>query len=214
MKKIILLLAFVLCVPQLSLAEDSLMDLATSPVRSAPPAPVVEKALVKEEVTTAQPKKKQVKKVSPKKKAPPQSMIRKKEEIGHGSMFREKKPEKSKETVKHYAPVSGDQDCQYLTAYQPGVDGDAEYKPGVDTEGKPVAAADMNTSVISPPKKIEFDLTVDMAKYMGITSPTGFEGKADMGKISVENGQIKFNGKSLESDAEAKLKAFCAKKAK
>lgn len=234
MKKIILLAVFVLCAAPLATAQDSLMDMATSPVSSAP---VVKQEPVKKPVTEVAkeaptekvvPKKEEMKKEPPKKKQKPkkkepkkvktQSMTRTKDELGKGSMIREKKEDKPKKekskTVKHYAPVLSDAECQYLTAYQPGVDGDAEYKPGVDAAGNPVAAADMSPSVIQPPEKIEFNLTVDMAKYAGITAPTGLEGQANVGKVSVENGQIKFNGKPLESEQEAKLKAFCADKAK
>src|SRR4051812_28656552 len=66
-------------------------------------------------------------------------MFRKKDEAETGSMFRPKKPDKSEKAV---LPAISDKDCQYLIAYQPKADGDAEYKPGVDAAGKPVLEAD------------------------------------------------------------------------
>jgi hypothetical protein len=105
------------------------------------------------------------------------------------------------------------QDCEFLAvAHQPSPD--TEYKPDVDVHGKPVMEADISPSVIKPPEKYSFDITVDTAKYMGLTVPAGVMGEAKMGTITVEKGQVKFNGNPLEGDAEAALKALCAEKDK
>jgi hypothetical protein len=112
-------------------------------------------------------------------------------------------------------PSLSAQECQYLVEYKPSVDGNADYQPGVDVHGKPVVEADISTSVIQPPEKYSFDLTVDVAKYIGLTKPTGVMGETKMGTITVEKGKVLFDGKPLESDAEAALRALCApKKAK
>jgi hypothetical protein len=104
------------------------------------------------------------------------------------------------------------QECQYLTEYQPHKDGSADYQPGVDVHGKPVVEADLTPSVIQPPAVYSFDLTVDVAKYMGLNTPTGLLGETKMGVITVDNGQVSFNGKPLEGDAVSALKALCAPK--
>jgi len=108
------------------------------------------------------------------------------------------------------APVVSAKNCQALVAYHPKVDGSVEYNPGADVHGKPVMEADLTPPVVLPPEKISFDLTIDLAKYMGLTTPAGTMGEARMGTITVEKGQVKFNGKPLEGDAEAALRALCA----
>jgi hypothetical protein len=118
----------------------------------------------------------------------------------------------AKETGKKpAAPLLEAQECRHLTEYHPGKDGNAEYQPGVDVRGKPVVEADVNPSVIQPPEKYSFALRVDVAKYIGLTAPTGVMGETRMGTITVENGQVTFNGKPLEGDAETALRALCAR---
>jgi hypothetical protein len=114
----------------------------------------------------------------------------------------EKKPESAAELT---VP---EKECEYLTAYQPSAD--TEYQPGVDVHGKPVMEADLTPSVIKPPEKYSFDITVDVAKFLGRTVPAGLMGEAKMGTITVEKGQVKFNGDPLEGDEVATLKALCA----
>jgi len=106
-------------------------------------------------------------------------------------------------------PLLAEKECRYLTAYQPSPDNNADYKPGVDVRGKPVVGADITPPVIQPPEKYSFNLTVDMAKYIGLTAPTGVEGKTRIGTITVEKGQLRFNGNPLEGDAAAALRALC-----
>ncbi len=101
-------------------------------------------------------------------------------------------------------------DCQYLTVYQPNVDGSADYKPGVDAHGKPVVEADVAGPQITLPDKYSFNVTVDVAEYMGVAVPSGLEEKAVIGEVTVDkDGHVTFNGKPLESDAEASLRALC-----
>lgn len=103
--------------------------------------------------------------------------------------------------------VVPEQECEYLTTYQPSAD--TAYQPGLDVHGKPVMEADITPSVIRPPEKYSFDISVDIAENIGLTVPAGIEGKTKIGTITVEKGQIKFNGTPLEGDAEAALKAIC-----
>ena len=102
-----------------------------------------------------------------------------------------------------------DKDCQQLVDYQPS--SDVEYKPGVDVHGKPVMEADLTPSVVKPPEKYSFDINVDAAHYMGLTVPPGTQALTKVGTVTVDkNGQTTFNGKPMEGDAMAALKAFCA----
>jgi hypothetical protein len=103
--------------------------------------------------------------------------------------------------------VIAEKECQYLS-YQPSAG--TEYQPGVDVHDKPVMEADITPPVVVPPEKYSFDITVDVAKYMGLDTPAGLLGEAKVGTITVEKGQTKFNGNPLEGDAEAALKAICA----
>lgn len=103
--------------------------------------------------------------------------------------------------------------CQQMVAYQPDPVNGADYKPGVDVHGKPVVEADINPPVIGVSDKVSFDLTVDLAKYMGIQAPVGLEGEAVMGKIVIDKqGHVTFNGQPLEGPAEAALRELCAPK--
>ncbi len=103
--------------------------------------------------------------------------------------------------------------CRNLTAYQAGADGDASYKPGVDVTGKPVVEADLGGGGVSAPETVEFDLTVDMAQYLGYSiSPTP-EGQIHVAKITVlPDGRVLRDGEPLEGQAQAALRALCQPK--
>lgn len=100
--------------------------------------------------------------------------------------------------------------CRYLTAYKPGADGSAAYEPGVDVTGKPVVEADIGGSSIPAPDEITFDLSVDMAQYLGLNPVPRPEGFIDLGIISVlPDGTVLHDGQPLESQAESDLRALC-----
>ncbi len=114
----------------------------------------------------------------------------------------------AKEKKKEAELVVPEKECQYLISYETpkGV----EYESGVDVHGKPVMEADITPTVVKPPEKYSFDISVDVAKYIGLTTPQGVLGEAKMGTVTVEKGRVAFNGNPLEGDAEAALKALCA----
>ena len=107
-------------------------------------------------------------------------------------------------------PLIETSDCQYLTEYQQS--DDVEYKPGVDVHGKAVVEADINPSLVTSPEKFSFDVTIDMAQYLGIAAPMGSEMQGKIGTITVEKGKILFNDKPLEGDAVAALHSLCKPK--
>ena len=108
-------------------------------------------------------------------------------------------------------PLIDDSACQYLIEYQQP--DDVEYKSGVDVHGKPVVEADINPSPVTMPEKFSFDVTIDMAQYLGIAAPVGTEMQGKIGTITVEKGKILFNDKPLEGDAVASLQSLCKPKA-
>lgn len=101
--------------------------------------------------------------------------------------------------------------CRNLTAYQPGMDGDADYKPGVDVSGKPVVEADLNADGgIPAPKTVEFDLTVDMAQYLGVGVTPTPEGNIRVAHISVDpQGHVLVDGQPMEGQSAQALRALC-----
>ena len=101
--------------------------------------------------------------------------------------------------------------CQMIIAHQASAD--VEYKSGVDVHGKPVVEADINQSPVQMPEKVTFDITVDLAKFIGITAPDGVEGQAKIGTLEIDNkGGMTFGGKPLEDEAAANLREMCAPK--
>ena len=102
------------------------------------------------------------------------------------------------------------QACQSLTTYQPGADGDADYNPGIDATGKPVVEADVYTGSIPAPKVIAFDLTVDMAQYLGMPLVPTPEGKIHVARITIlPDGRILRDGEPLQGQADAALRSLC-----
>lgn len=99
------------------------------------------------------------------------------------------------------------QACRQLVEHKP--DADVAYQPGVDVNGNPVVEADLNPSPVKVPEKVTFDITVDMAKYLGITAPAGLEGQAKMGTVAYEDGVLTFNGEPMEGPAVAALREIC-----
>ena len=99
------------------------------------------------------------------------------------------------------------QACRQLVAHKP--DADVAYQPGVDVNGNPVVEADLNASPVKVPNKVTFDVTVDMAQYLGITVPVGLEGQVTMGTVAYEDGVLTFNGEPMEGPAVAALREIC-----
>jgi hypothetical protein len=108
------------------------------------------------------------------------------------------------------APAISDKDCAAIVDYQPSAD--VEYKPGVDANGKPVTPADLTPSVVQMPKKLSFDLNINAINQLGALVPAGSQGLATVGKVAVDlaGGEVTWNGKPIEGDAMAALKAACA----
>lgn len=100
--------------------------------------------------------------------------------------------------------------CRYVARHQPSAD--VEYKPGVDVHGKPVAPADLPDSyAIELPKSIDIAITADIARRFGVATNNLYRGEAQIGTVTLQGNRVLFNGKPIQSAAEADLIALCAK---
>lgn len=99
-----------------------------------------------------------------------------------------------------------DEDCRAITEYQPAPD--VDYKSGVDADGRPVLEADVTPPVITLPDTYKVPLTADLLRG---DEGRGRENDAVLGEIEIDkSGAMSFNGRPLEGDAAAALKAACA----
>lgn len=105
-------------------------------------------------------------------------------------------------------------DCRRLVAHVPS----ADYQPGVDVRGNPVAPADLPGSAsIDLPEVIEIPLTVDVAKRLGrgeagdniLKSRRGIEGKSSLGTLTVKGNDLFWNGQQLQSQDEVLMAEAC-----
>lgn len=92
----------------------------------------------------------------------------------------------------------------------PGVPG-ADYVPGVDAQGKPVAPADLPSA--TPPLKLDnfpIEIDVNLQKRFGIPANASlFHGKAIIGFVTVKDGQAYFNGQPISDNETAMFAAAC-----
>lgn len=76
--------------------------------------------------------------------------------------------------------------------------GAADYKPGVDAYGRPVASADLdNTASQVLPREVTFALTVRLADLVpGLTNSLS-DSTAAIGEITVRGNEVLMNGQPL-----------------
>ena len=110
--------------------------------------------------------------------------------------------------------VTRDPLCRYVTEYRPATGVDSpDFEPGVNiTNNRAVVPADMGANTIKAPERLEFNITVDVAEYIGLPVQPGVENLATIGAIAVENNQLYFNGEPLKPDNETALIALCQEK--
>jgi len=107
--------------------------------------------------------------------------------------------------------ISAD-DCARLVAHKPRAD--VAYKPGVDVDGKYVAAADTNSTyaAINAPTKVEFDIAFNPlhAALAGRLSETSLS----IGRVSydIDSGAMTYNGKPLSDPDKVTLGKRCRDK--
>lgn len=104
-----------------------------------------------------------------------------------------------------------DDACAMMISHQPDSDVPASYQAGVDVQGKPVVEADLSPSPLQAPDEVSFDLTVDIAQYLGVSTLPKAEGLLGLGRITVKrDGQVMLDGQPLESGQESALRSLCA----
>ncbi len=87
----------------------------------------------------------------------------------------------------------------------------ADYVPGVDVRGNPVAPADLIAQQNFLPAEIVLPVQPDVFAFLGRTPPRGLEGlRAQVGELRVRlaDGHVTFNGQPLGA-ANADLIAAC-----
>jgi hypothetical protein len=104
--------------------------------------------------------------------------------------------------------------CQSLSRHLP--DADVTYQPGIDARGRAVVPADLSSGgqkmaqdIMDVP--IRVPLTVDLAERLGIDR-SGLSLDAPIGEISLENGQMMFNGRAINGIDPVALRAICSRK--
>jgi hypothetical protein len=101
------------------------------------------------------------------------------------------------------------QDCDRLVKYHepPGV----EYQPGVDAHGQTVVSADLNGGVnIQLPETIIIPIEVLLQKKFGIPPSSAlWNGKAELGVVTVQGDQVLYNGQPLTDSESTALAEVC-----
>ncbi|AWK85782.1 hypothetical protein [Azospirillum thermophilum] len=110
------------------------------------------------------------------------------------------------------APAAAQTDlsvCRYLPRHRPAPD--VEFKPGVDVNGRPVAPADLPGSAgTAAPLRLDIPVTLDFARRIGlVVPPTGLPGRTEVGRLTMDGGQLFFNGQPLGGPSESQLYALC-----
>lgn len=102
----------------------------------------------------------------------------------------------------------GDDECQRAARISaaPG----AEYQPGVDVNGRPVAPADIQPGVkIDPPRVIEFPVTMDVAKRLGFDTRGPYEANVTVANVRIDGNRVSINGQEVNPDDSVDLVAAC-----
>jgi len=99
-------------------------------------------------------------------------------------------------------------DCARLVAHEPA--DDVAYTPGVDVRGRPVVPPEVDDQHrLDLPETIAIPITVDLEERFGIGEDGRFEAEAYIGVVAVREGKAYFNGKLLDDEAAAAVRAAC-----
>lgn len=99
--------------------------------------------------------------------------------------------------------------CRTLPDYQPesGAAG-ADYVPGVNVHGTPVAPADLGPSLNAGMDVINIPVSIDLIERFGLSVPIGSELKPDVASIAVHrDGRVSYN----DQDLTRRAYSICAK---
>ena len=115
------------------------------------------------------------------------------------------------------------EDCSRIIAHAPAPD--VAYRPGVDTDGNPVAPADLagQPRLDIDAETVVVEIEVPVRAFTGIPGDSGaftgaggeidrFAATARMGVVTIENGVASFNGQPLSPPDLERIAAACAKR--
>ena len=112
-------------------------------------------------------------------------------------------------------------DCANIVAYTPS--GDVAYQPGVDLDGNPVAAADLDSygRLDLDGEDVVIDIDIPLSAVAGVVGDEAaftanggqidsFGANARVGTVSFRGGEVYFNGQRISSRQREAIAAACA----
>jgi hypothetical protein len=99
------------------------------------------------------------------------------------------------------------QDCSRVTIHRPSAD--VQYQPGVDVYGRSVAPADLGGSSITIPDQIDINIGIKLDEKYGLGSGGFYSSDASIGKVTVKDGAMYWNGKRMDEGDQHALAEAC-----
>ncbi len=98
--------------------------------------------------------------------------------------------------------------CQRLVVHTASAD--AEFRPGVDVAGRPVAPADLSGSPsIALPEQIAITIAIELDERIGLGQGGRYKGTMPIGEVTVRDGRVYFDGQLLADRNQAAIAAAC-----
>lgn len=86
----------------------------------------------------------------------------------------------------------------------------ADYQPGVDVRGRPVAGADAGGgAALQLPDEITVPVSVDLAERFNMGPDTAARAGVFTVTVTVKNGRLRFNGEPPGAEAETAVRRAC-----
>ncbi len=101
------------------------------------------------------------------------------------------------------------EDCARLVGHAPAPG--VAHQPGVDVHGRAIVPADLESSTeFGAADHFLIPLEIDLAARLGLpANPDRFEADVFIGVVEVRGARAYFNGRPLQSEAEADLASIC-----
>ena len=102
------------------------------------------------------------------------------------------------------------QDCATVVKHVPAPN--VTYQPGRDVRGRPVAPADLGGgNQIELPREINIDIGFNLADKYGLGAGGVYKGESVLGRVTVRDDRIFFNGKPLDERDRHAIAEACRK---
>lgn len=99
-------------------------------------------------------------------------------------------------------------DCERLIKHSAAAG--ADYQPGVDVHGKPVAGADVDGGAgFKLPDTITIPISVDLAARYGMGADTAATAETAAVTVSPATGEVRLGGEPLDAGTESALRRAC-----